>query len=67
MFYLYCPLSPNLEHLGATNGAGALGGWLAVLHSNLFWILHFPLGFALHAVCFHKGEYEVGVKEFFLC
>jgi hypothetical protein len=56
-----------LEHLGVTFCANALSGGLAVLHRNLFGILHFALGFTLDTVCFHKAPYRRGIKEVFHC
>jgi len=40
-------------HLGSAFGADPLGCGLAVLHFDGFGILHFFLGPAFHAICFH--------------
>ena len=45
---------PYSKHLGATYGAYALGGWFAIFHGYSLGVFHFPLGAALHTVCFHK-------------
>ena len=46
-------LLADLEHLGATNGANALGGGAAILHGDGFGVLHFPLGAALYTITLH--------------
>jgi hypothetical protein len=46
-------LATDLEDLCATLRAGALLGWLAVLHRDLLRVLHLDLSFAFHAICFN--------------
>jgi hypothetical protein len=41
------------EHLGAADGANALGRRLAIFHGNRLGVLDFPLGAAFHAVSLH--------------
>ena len=47
------PCLADLEHLGGADGAGALGGGLAVLHRHHHRVFDFALLFALDAVCLH--------------
>ena len=41
------------KYFRATGRAYALGCWSAVLHGDALWVLHFPLGAALHAISLH--------------
>jgi hypothetical protein len=46
-------LFADAEHLGAADGANALGCRFAVLHGDCFSVLHFPLGAALYTITLH--------------
>lgn len=43
---------PHLEHLGATNGAGAAHGWTTCLRGGGVWVLHHTVRLAFDAVGF---------------
>ena len=44
----------NSKHFGAAFRAHALSRRLPVFHGDFLRVLHFLLGAALHAVCFHR-------------
>ena len=46
-------LFTDTEHLGAANGADALGGRTTILHGDGLGALHLPLGAALYTITLH--------------
>ena len=46
----------DFEHLGAADGADALGGGAGVLHDDSLGILHVPLGAAFDTITLNGGH-----------
>ena len=44
----------DTEHLGTAHRTGALRGGLSVFHRYCLSVFHFPLGSALHTICFQN-------------
>ena len=45
----------DFKHLGSADGAHTLSSWPSILHSDGLRIFHLLLGFALHAISFHRS------------